>query len=168
MLVPKDQWERKIFTDFAQAAGLPVDPGSVTSGVPPQPDIRFTSGGVEQWFELVEITDQDLARNHMISLRTGAITGGTFSQRVPLERSISSKAAKTYVTNGSRLDLLAHYDKQYPAIRVAPDLIPQAIGQVAADMIASGVWSRVWVYDGWNRRVLWTYPSDETTEHIAG
>jgi hypothetical protein len=114
---------------------LAVDPGSVTSGVPPQPDIRFTVGGVERWFELVEITDQDLARNHMQSLKTGAI------ERVPLERSIGSKAAKAYATNGSRLDLLAHYDKQYPAVSVEPELIPQTMGLVAADMIASGVWA---------------------------
>jgi hypothetical protein len=59
MLIPKDEWERKIFTDFARVAGLAVDPQSVTSGVPPQPDIRFTVRGVERWFELVEITDQD-------------------------------------------------------------------------------------------------------------
>ena len=168
MLIPKDEWERKIFTEFAEAAGLKVDPRSVTSGMPPQPDIRFTVGGVERWAELVEITDQDLARDHMASLKTGEITGGAFSQRVPLERSIKSKAAKTYATNGARLDLLAYYDKQYPAVSVEPDLIPQAMGQSAADMVAAGVWSRVWVYDGWNRRVLWTYPDAAATEEGAG
>ena len=38
MLIPKDEWERKVFAEFAAAAGLEVDPASVTSGVPPQPD----------------------------------------------------------------------------------------------------------------------------------
>jgi hypothetical protein len=158
MLIPKDEWERNIFLEFATAASLGVDPGSVSSGIPPQPDIRFTVAGVERWAELVEITGQDLAKNHMISIKTGAITGGAFSQRVPLERSIQSKAAKSYETNGSRLDLLAYYDKQFPAVSVEPDLIPQAIGQVVATMVASGVWTRVWVYDTWKKRVLWVYP----------
>lgn len=158
MLIPKDEWERKIFCEFAGAAGLDVDSRSVSTGVPPQPDIRFTVAGVEQWAELVVITDQDLAKNHMKSIKTRAITGGAFSQRVPLERSTRRKAARSHETNGSRLDLLAYYDKQSPAISVEPDLIPQAIGQVAAEMVASGVWTRVWVYDTWGIRVLWAHP----------
>jgi hypothetical protein len=168
MLIRKDEWERKIFGEFAEAACLAVDPGSITSGQPPQPDIRFTVCGVEHWTELVEITDQDLARRQMTSLKTGIVAGGFFSQRTPLERSIRSKAAKTYMTNGSRLDLLAYYDKQYPAVSVEPDLIQQTMGKVAADMIASGVWSRVWVYDGWNRQVLWAFPDAALMRRYAG
>ena len=168
MLIPKEEWERKIFWEFAGAARLNVDSGSVSTGVPPRPDIRFTVAGVERWAELVEITDQDLAENHMKSLKTGAITGGAFSQRVPLERSIRSKAAKSYETNGSRLDLLAYYDKQFPAISIEPDLIPQAIGQVAAEMVASGVWTRVWVYDTWSKKILWAYPEDAASSRKAG
>lgn len=163
-----DIWERKVFAEFADVAGLNVDRGSLKSGVPPQPDIRFSVGGVERWAELVEITDQDLARNHIKSLKTGEITGGFFSQRVPLERSIKSKSTKTYATNGAPLDLLAYYDKQFPAIGVEPDLIPQAMGQTAADMIASGVWSHVWVYDRWKRRILWVYPDDVTLGQVSG
>jgi hypothetical protein len=134
-----------------------MDSGSVSSGVPPQPDIRFTVRGVERWADLVEITEQDLTRNHMTSLKTMRITGGWFSQRVPLARSIQNKSAKTYRTNGSRLDLLAYYDKQTPAVSVEPDLIPQMLGDVAADMAASGVWTQVWVYDRSSKSVLWTY-----------
>jgi hypothetical protein len=163
MLIPKDEWERKIFLDFAAAAGLDLDSGSVTSGVPPQPDVRFTVGGVERWAELVEITDQDLARNHMTSLKTMTIKGGWFSQRVPLARSIQNKSAKTYQTNGSRLDLLAYYDKQFPAVSVEPDLIPQMMGDAAAEMVASGIWTQVWVFDDWSKSVLWTYPAKIAT-----
>jgi hypothetical protein len=168
MLMPRDEWERTIFREFAGVAQLNVDPGSITSGLPPQPDIRFTVGGLEHWAELVEITDQDLARRHMNSLGNGAITGGFFSQSRPLERSIRRKAGKAYATNDSRLDLLAYYDKQYPAVTVEPDLIPQTMGHVATDMIASGIWSCVWVYDRWNREVLWVYPDRVKTHHNAG
>jgi len=64
--------------------------------------------------------------------------------------------------------LLAYYDKQYPAVSVEPDLIPQTMGQVAADMVASGVWSCVWVYDRWNHQVLWTYPDLAATGPRGG
>jgi hypothetical protein len=158
MLTPKDEWERKIFGDFAAAAGLAPDHGSVTSGVPPQPDIRYTIGGVERWAELVEITDEDLAERHMTSLKTMKITGGAFSQREPLERSIRKKAGKAYQTKGSRLDLVAYYDKQFPAVSVEPDLIPQSFGPIAQEMVASGVWTRVWVYDRWSNKILWSHP----------
>jgi hypothetical protein len=158
MLIPKDEWERKIFGEFAEVAGLGIDPGSIVSGVPPRPDIRYTISGVIGWFELVEITDEGLARNHMTSLKTGAITGGAFSQRSPLERSMRTKAGKTYETNGTRLDLLAYYDKQYPAVSVEPDLIPETMAPIASEMVTSGAWSRVWVYDSWSRRILWLYP----------
>jgi hypothetical protein len=160
MLMPKDEWERKIFHDFAVAAQLRVDAESVSSASPPYPDIRFTVAGRERWAELVEITDEDLASNHMKSIKTGAITGGCFSQRVPLERSIRLKAEKTYATNGSRLDLVAYYDKQFPAVSVEPDLIPRTFGPVAVEMIASGHWTRVWVYDRWSNAIVWAYPAE--------
>lgn len=59
-LIPKDEWERKIFCDFAAAAGLALDSGSVASGVPPQPDIRFSVDGVERWAELVSTPVENL------------------------------------------------------------------------------------------------------------
>jgi hypothetical protein len=48
MLIPKHEWERKTFGEFAAAAGVMVDPGSVSSGIPPKPDIRFTVEGAER------------------------------------------------------------------------------------------------------------------------
>jgi len=157
MLIPKDEWERKIFAEFAAAAGISVDSGSIASGTPPRPDIRFSVQGVQHWAELVEITDQDLARGHMTSLKTGAITGGFFSQEVPLERAVRLKAVKTYETRGSPLHLVAYYDKQFPAIEVEPDLIPRMIGDLAAQMVTSGVWTNVWVYDNWSKAVVWRF-----------
>jgi hypothetical protein len=146
MLIPKDEWERSVFPDFAAAAVIQVDPTSISSVVPPEPDIRFTVRGVERWAVLVEITDEDLAARHLSSLKTGVVTGGAYSQRKPLERSIRAKATRAYRTNGSRLDLLAYYDKQAPAVCVDPDLFPQAIGAEVATMLESGIWTQVWVY----------------------
>ena len=165
MVIPKEEWERRIFAEFAAAAGLRLDAGSIKSGTPPEPDIRFSIGGVQCWAELVEITDEDLARRQTISLKTGAITGGSFSQSVPLERAVRLKAMKKYETKGSPLGLLAYYDKQFPAVEVEPDLIPRIIGDLAAQMVASGAWANVWVYDNWRKAVLWRCSGDPVSEN---
>ena len=86
------------------------------------------------------------------------ITGGFFSQKRPLVEAFESKRKKIYLTGGAPLILLAYYDKQYPADSVEPDLIPQEVGEMSATMVASGVWQRIWVYDRWQKRILWVYP----------
>lgn len=167
MTIPKDEWERRMFAEFAAAAGISVDSGSLGSGTPPEPDIRYSAGGVECWAELVEIADEELARRHMTSLKTGAITGGCFSQAIPLERAVRLKALKTYETKGAPLGLVAYYDKQFPAIKVEPDLIPSTIGDLAAQMVASGAWANVWVYDSWSKAVLWQWYGEPASERAG-
>lgn len=147
-----------MFTEFVAAAALPIDAQSVVSRAPPEPDIEFALAGERHLAELVEITDQDLARKHSISIKTGAITGGAFSQVTPLVDAFRSKSGKTYQTRGAPLILLAYYDKQYPADSIDPGLIPREVGGIAAQMVASGVWKQVWVYDSWNKRILWRHP----------
>jgi hypothetical protein len=62
MKYQKDQRERQVFLAFAAAASLPMDPISVVSRDPPEPDIRCTVDGVGPLaFELVEIVDPALA-----------------------------------------------------------------------------------------------------------
>ena len=150
-----------MFEEFSTVAELEVDPSSVVSSEPPEPDIAFTVDGKRRFAELVEITDQELAEKVSVSLKTGRITGGAFSQAAPLVAAFQSKSAKTYLTHGAALLLLAYYDKQYPAHSVDPDLIPRSVGAIAARMVDSEVWQRSWVYDSWQKRVLWVYPDDE-------
>ena len=121
MLIPKDEREKRIFSEFCAAAQLQVDSGSIASGTPPQPDVLFAVSGRPRWAELVE-------------------------------------KGKTYGIGGSPLELVAYYDKQHPATSVQPRLIPETVGPIAAEMIASGVWQRIWVYDTWHKEVLWVYP----------
>jgi hypothetical protein len=147
-----------MFVQFVDAARLQIDPASIVSRGPPKPDIEFILSGSRGFAELVEVTDPYLARRHSMSLKQHKITGGCFSQVVPLVYAFRSKSQKTYATDGAPLMLLAYYDKQYPADSVDPDLIPREVGGVAADMVASGVWAMTWVYDSWRKRVLWVYP----------
>ncbi len=147
-----------MFTQFAGLSGLPIDLGSIVSRDPPAPDIEFMLGGERHFAELVEITDEDLARRHSIAVKTGSMTAGAFAQVAPLVDAFRGKSQKAYETSGAPLFLLAYYDKQYPADGIDPGLIPREVGGLAGQMVASGVWKQVWVYDSWNKRVLWYYP----------
>ena len=63
------------------------------------------------FFELGEITDDDLAKDESTSLRFGVDgEGGLFSEEEPLLRIIRKKTASTYQPDGAPLDLVLHYD----------------------------------------------------------
>jgi len=158
MMIPKAEWERLMFTEFAAASGLPIELDSIASRKPPAPDIEFMLAGQQHFAELVEITDEDLARRHSIAVKTGAMTAGAFSPATPLVDAFQGKSQKRYSTGGAPLILLAYYDKQYPADSIDPGLIPREVGAIAAEMVASGGWKQVWVYDSWKKRVLWCHP----------
>ena len=67
MKTPKAERERHIFAEFASVAGLEVDPNSISSAEPPSPDMEFILHGNRHFAELVEVTDQGLARRIHLS-----------------------------------------------------------------------------------------------------
>jgi hypothetical protein len=121
---------------------------------PPLPDVSCTIGDARYLFEVGEITDEDLAEEVSVSLRTGEDGDGlAFSEQEPLFRIIRKKAASTYRTDGAPLDLVLHYDKQYP---FAPaDYLKGYEVDIAAAMIPNGPFSRIWIYDSWTKSILW-------------
>jgi hypothetical protein len=145
------------FRGFIAAADLQVDPGSPGNMTPPFPDIGCKIGGAPYYFELGEITDEDLARDVNTSLKTGVDgEGGFFTEDEPLMRMIRKKASSTYQTNGAPVDLVLHYDKQAP---FAPSAFLQGHeGDIDAAMTPNGPFSRVWVYDSWTKSILWKRP----------
>jgi hypothetical protein len=153
----KAQREFAVFEEFCAVRSLDIAQGSARCQRLPQPDITCTIEGATQEFELVEITDEGVASSLAESIRTGEVTGGEFSQDEPLIYAFTSKQAKRYDTSAP-LNLLAYYDKQYPWSYADPSFIEDTVGAVAAEMIASGTWSRIFVYDTWERKLLWTYP----------
>jgi len=100
--------------DGLEAAGLTLDLNSITNDEPPQLDIKCSVEGTPYYFELDEIADAELAMNYSRSLKTFDITGGVFSQEMPLIEMIRKKTARSYETNGAPVDLVLYYDKQYP------------------------------------------------------
>ena len=148
--------ERKIFGSFAQCIGLKVE--FHESRRPPEPDILCNVSGTPYFVELVEITDPGLAADVTRSLKTGKITGGAFSQDFPLCRAFDEKAANTYETDDRPLILLAYYDKQYPWNE--DGYFDDMVKNRAQEMVGSGKWHSVWIYDTWKKRLLWKHGQD--------
>ena len=140
--------------EFAAAASLCVDPATPKNENPPMPDISCSIGGQPYLFELGEVTDEALAGEIGRSLRTGTDgDGGVVSEEEPLVRMITKKAGSTYETSGVPLDLVLHYEKQYP---FAPaEYLEQHEAAIAAAMRPNGPFSRIWIYDGWNNSIIW-------------
>ncbi len=151
----KELAEMKAFMGFADAAKLKVDPGSPVNEVPPLPDISCKIAGAACYFELGEITDEKVAKEVNTSMRTGEDGDGTdFSEHDPLIRIIRKKAVSTYGTDGAPLDLVLHYEKQYP---FAPaEYLERYEADIVAAMIPNGPFSRIWMYDSWTKSILWS------------
>ena len=152
--IRKEVAELSVFSDFSAAAKLGVDPGTPKNEQPPLPDISCRIGGQPYLFELGEITDEALAGQIGRSLRAGTDgEGGFLSEEEPLVRMIVKKAGSTYQTAGVPVDLLLHYDKQYP---FAPaNYLELHEEEIASALVPNGPFSRIWIYDGWNKTVLW-------------
>jgi hypothetical protein len=150
----KTKREIGIFKSFSESASLPLDLDSVRSEKPPRPDIKFTMSSKPYCAELVEITDEVIAKSREITLRTGMSVATSYSSSDPLIRSFKEKAEKDYQTDGAPLILLAYYEKQYP-VTYDPDFIQRHISNIAQSMVRSGKWESIWVYDHWEKRVLW-------------
>jgi hypothetical protein len=86
--------EKIIFLEFASVSGLAVDTQSVKSETPPLPDISCTIQGCVNYFELVEITDTDVAQGLSKWLKTDQVIGGALSQTEPLFYAFQSKSKK--------------------------------------------------------------------------
>ena len=157
--VTKARLERDVFVQFASAAELDLDLEFIENQRFTKPDLSCKIDCQQHYFVIVEIVDEDLARNVAISLETMKITGGAFSYEEPLKRAFRSKASKRYAVDGP-LELLAFFDKQYPPT-FDLNLIPKTVGLIAQEMINSGRWYRIWVYDRWKKRILWVWQANQ-------
>ena len=142
----KRMQELRAFLGFVEASGLAVDQATAVSLDPPYPDIGCRLRSSPYFFELGEVTDEGLARGYSDSLKTGRITGGWFSQDEPLTSMLTSKAQKTYQTDGAPADLVLYYWKQAPFEPEVQQVLSElrlAINQ----MLSSGPFSRIWIYE---------------------
>ncbi len=156
---PADQqkiYESKAFVRFVIASGLVGDPFDHENENPPLPDIRSRIDGQTYYFEVGQIVDEELARRATISEKTGKITGGAFSELVPLLKMFREKCANSYPTNGAPVDLLLCYSRQAPPDeKVLLEYLKCYEAEITL-LIRDGPFSRIWIYtDSPPRKVLW-------------
>jgi hypothetical protein len=153
----KALWERKIFCEFAMMANLQADEELIQSEEPPRPDISCVVSGQRRYFELVEVTDEKVAESYSLSIKHMQPRSCSYSNDNPLIRAFESKSKKTYETLNGSLELLAYYDKQ-PSTPWLKDETLENVYRVSQEMLQSGPWRRIWLYDSQKKQILWHAP----------
>ncbi len=140
---------------FVRASGLASDPFDHENEDFPLPDIRAIIDGQTYYFELGEITDEQVARRVSISEKTGERTGGAFSQLEPLLKMFREKCAKSYSTNGAPVDLLLYFWRQCPHDESLLEDLERYEAEITL-LTRYGPFSRIWIYTESPRpKVLW-------------
>ena len=160
----KAKHERDVFLAFASAASLAVDPLSVQSREPPEPDIWCLLGGNPVFFELGRLLDQGLQRLRIKAMRSAPSQVAINPSEVGLpERDVlAAKLKSNYSTAGVPLELLLYFDADNWL--VAGSIPLEDFGwhaKHAMQPLLSPMPShvrRVWVFERYRNTVLWCYP----------
>jgi hypothetical protein len=153
--------EWKTFRAFAVASGLDIDPRSIgtcdpNETTPPLPDVRCLLSGDVAYFELGEVTEEDLAQKASLAMKNRLkVYGGAVSQRQPLVRIFLKKCRNRYTTNGRPLHLVLHFavGRQSPfEPQLSADLEKWRDRLIAR--IRRSPFTSVWLYDDWQKEVL--------------
>jgi hypothetical protein len=154
----KAKRELEVFRSFADVCPLNLDLRSAHNEEPPLPDIYCEIDGQPHYFELGRVLDEDLAKRMAHTVKTGAITGGAFSQDAPLIRIVEQKAANPYPVGKESLDLLIYYDEQVPLPEALLPETRSSLFVLVQSMTLVGQWNRIWFYDHFYRRILDVHP----------
>lgn len=153
----KAEREMRIFNEFANAADLAIE--NARGCDPPCPDIVFTVAGEVKYMELAEITDETLARRRASLMKGNPEVGFAYSQAVPLLKTICDKAAKSYCTEGRRVDLLLYYERQLPNTTGLKQFLRDHTLELGKLQKPVGPFSAVFIFDIWQISVLWKTPA---------
>ena len=152
----KEYREWVVFKRFSAKSGLDIDPRSIGSCKPPEPDIFCEVSGSGQYFEIGEVTDEKLAeRAGQAEKANTDVHAGSFSQAEPLEKMLIQKCvkSKTYLLNGLQLSLLLHYTvgHQVPHDEVILHVCAQSRTK---EILQQSSFRAIWFYNGWSDSVL--------------
>ena len=159
----KERHEIDVFQEFALRASLYIDPSSVQSRKPPEPDIWCTGPGGAQYFELGRLLDNEMQRMkiHMFRNSPNPVSGSDYDVKLPEREILRQKIAKAYQTGGLPLDLVLYYDNEnwlVGDVPSAPDL-DKHYGHVMRSVIESQtLFRRVYVFERHRGTMLYGYP----------
>jgi hypothetical protein len=165
-LVPsKADHERRVFLEFAGAAGLPVDSRLVVSRPPPEPDLVCHLRGQPVYFELGRLLDEATQR---LKLRTILAGGGAPHPLEPTDPApgqavLRKKLGKHYELGGAPAELILYFDNENPIVGNLPpcadDEWERHASQVMLPEFAArpSLFRRTWIFDRHRRKVLWCH-----------
>lgn len=158
-ILNKQELERQVFLEFAEAAKVDVEQGSVKSEDPPIPDISCKIDGKTCYFELTRVADQAIANDighiNKVSRKTGEAPCGktsSYSDKEILETAVSKKAKIPHKTDGCRFDLLVYCDGYFHP-RIQMDLVRESIKRLEKSY--ENRWNKIWLYDQTSKKILW-------------
>lgn len=131
--------ERRVFLEFVRKSDLAIDPGSVESREPPEPDIYCVLDGQGAAFELVEICNSELAME-VSRLKKRGGDGRFLMLDDPTPETYLKKIGKSY-RSAHPVNILFYTD----GLLVTPD---DLIALKIEDMIQAngkGPFRRIWL-----------------------
>jgi hypothetical protein len=149
--------ELRVFLDFAEAAHLPIQHGTVQCFEPPHPDLGCEMDGALHFFELGEVTDSDVARRRSQLLREMKPLGGCFNQEKPLRSIILSKSRIRYQASGAPISLVLYYWKMGPHTSEVQRVLRELQSEIDS-MLRTDGYSKIWLYEH-PKRILVAFPS---------
>lgn len=151
----KQTTESIAFVSFADAMGIIADPFDHSNEDHPRPDILLSRNGSDYFFELGELTDENLAKTISHSLKTKVVSGCAVSQVDPLKKMLDQKCRKNYETNDALVDLLLYYWRLHPYEPAVEDYLTENRLEVKRQFLGSN-FRTIWIYDMNSKRVLWS------------
>jgi hypothetical protein len=132
--------ERLVFRAFLDKSGLPIDPATVESRSPPEPDIfcMHRDDGPTV-FELVELRDCDIAKLTSRLIKSGGGVGGLWTSD-PTPAIILRKLGKSYRAD-LPVDLLIYTD----GALITPDDVILPTLEHLIEVHGRGSFRRIWL-----------------------
>ena len=109
--------------------------------------------GHRHYFELAEVVDEGVAESDALTRTDGRSRGGFYSSDIPLMKIFRAKAEKSYDAADGLLELLAYYDKQDFDPLLERSTIEE-VGCITNEMLRSGIWHRLWLFDSYSKKIL--------------
>ena len=146
--------ESRVFISFARTIRLLVDPFKHSNESPPRPDVRASTGGLSYYFDLGEITDEELAESIAKSQKTKMVSGCRLSQVDPLVKIMTQKCGKKYQTEDAPVNLLLYYWRQGPYKDAILNYLLRNRQEIQSAYRGSQ-FDKIWIYDWHSGEVLW-------------
>jgi hypothetical protein len=154
--------EKEVFLEFVRGARLLIDPASIASRPPPEPDIYCVDESGPVYFELGRLLDPEMQRMRLHAMRRAPeqVACADYDVKLPERQMLTRKIAKTYQTGNVPVELLLYYDNtnwlvgDVPAV---PDFAAHAECVMRPPCEIQRQFRQVWVFERHQKTVLWSY-----------